>query len=272
MKSQEDKSKKKSQDKSKDQVTTPQLGAPVKHLLVDLDGTLLGNRNVPLGFDFVGRSLGALKKYGSFKNNVGALLEIYREFGKPSKDRTNDLRVVEIFARRMNMGIEEARKIIRESLATLFPELQKHFYPIPGSRDFLEWAKNHYPLTLATNPVWPPEIIEMRVKWAGIDPSIFGFVTHVRAMRAVKPHPEYFEEILGLQGLKAEDCLLIGDNVKMDLPATKVGIRVFIIESRAKRNALTLLKHPKALASAWKGSYSSLRTLLEAQLSNSENR
>ena len=76
------------------------------------------------------------------KTTSARLLEIYREFGKPSKDRTNDLRVVEIFARRMNMGLEEARKIIRESLSTVFPELQKHFYPIPGSRDFLDWAKD----------------------------------------------------------------------------------------------------------------------------------
>jgi FMN phosphatase YigB (HAD superfamily) len=107
----------------------------------------------------------------------------------------------------------------------------------------------------------------MRVKWAGIDPSIFSFITHVRAMKATKPHPEYYQEILDLQGLKAEECLLIGDNVKMDLPATRIGIRVFIIDSKPKHSKLSLLRYPNALSTAWKGNYAELRTLLEAQLS-----
>lgn len=248
---------------------TPQLDSPVKHLLVDLDGTLLGNRNFSLSFDFLGRTLQNLKKYGSVKNNIRTLLEMYREFGKHSPDSANDMRVVAVFARRLDIGLEEARKILREGLFTIFPELQKHFYPIPGSQDFLEWARLKYPLTLATNPVWPPEIIEMRVKWAGIDPSIFGFITHVRAMHSTKPKPEYYQEILDMQGLKAEDCLLIGDNVKMDLPATRVGIRVFIINSKPKDAKIKIhsLKYPEARAQAWKGSYMELRTLLETEKS-----
>ena len=130
----------------------------------------------------------------------------------------------------------------------------------------MEWARLKYGLTLATNPVWPPEIIEMRVKWAGIDPSVFGFITHVRAMHAIKPRPEYYQEILDLQGLKAEDCLLIGDNVKMDLPATRAGIRVFIINSKPKdaKIKIHLSSIPEARALAWKGSYMELRTLLES--------
>jgi FMN phosphatase YigB (HAD superfamily) len=248
---------------------TPQLKSKVKHLLVDLDGTLLGNRNFSLSFDFLGRTLKTLKKYGSLKSNVRTLLEMYREVGRPSSETANDLRIIKIFARRMNIGLEEARKILREGLFTIFPELQKHFYPIPGSHDFLEWARLKYPLTLATNPVWPPEIIEMRVKWAGIDPSIFGFITHVRVMHAIKPQPEYYQQILDLQGLKAEDCLLIGDNVKMDLPATRVGIRVFIINSKPKdlKNKIHSLKYSQACAQAWKGSYMELRTLLESEKS-----
>jgi FMN phosphatase YigB (HAD superfamily) len=109
----------------------------------------------------------------------------------------------------------------------------------------------------------------MRVKWAGIDPSIFGFITHVRAMHATKPKPEYYQEILDIQGLKAEDCLLIGDNVKMDLPATRVGIRVFIINSKPKDAKVKIhsLKYPEARAQAWKGSYMELRTLLETEKS-----
>ena len=253
----------------------PDLGAPVKHLLVDLDGTLLGNRAFPLGFDFVNRALGILRKYGGVKKAVSVLYEIGREIKNPSATTvTNDKRVVELFSRRMNLSLEEARRVLRESVTFIFPSLEKHFYPIPGSKDFLEWAKDHYPLTLATNPVWPPDIVEMRVKWAGIDPSIFGFVTHVRVMHSVKPHPEYYQDILNQQGLRAEDCLLIGDSEKMDLPATRVGIRVFIVgeqkdpKKSKKKSDKNLTLPNDAKAQAQKGTYAELRQLLEAQLSH----
>ena len=76
------------------------------------------------------------------------------------------------------------------------------------------------------------------MQWAGIDPKIFSAMTHVRKMRACKPAARYYEDILEQQGLKPDECLLIGDNTKMDLPATKVGIRVFIVGKKSKLGGL----------------------------------
>src|SRR6185312_14566664 len=98
-----------------------ELGTPVKHLLVDLDGTLLGNRAFPLSFDFVNRALGVLKKYGGVKKAASVLYEIWREIGKPAKSEiTNDKRVVELFSRRMDLSLEEARRVLRESIMFVF--------------------------------------------------------------------------------------------------------------------------------------------------------
>lgn len=233
---------------------------PVKHLLVDLDGTLLGNRPLSLGADFLKRTFTELKEYGSVGKIAKALMSIQREFTRPSSELTNDLRVVELFAKQMNLSVEEGRRVLREGALLIFPDLRRHFYPIEGAKEFLDWAKDRYSLTLATNPVWPPEIVELRVQWAGIDPKIFGSMTHIRKMHACKPAARYYKDILEQQNFRAEDCLLIGDNVKMDLPATKVGIRVFIV---SKKSRLGGLRHTGAKASAWRGTYPDLRRLLE---------
>jgi FMN phosphatase YigB (HAD superfamily) len=236
------------------------LDHPVKQLLVDLDGTLLGNRNIALSYDFLKQTLSSVRMYGGFRQASSALLAVAGEMRKASKDLTNDRRTIEIFSKRMNVSIEEGARILRETVSTVFPTLERHFYPIAGAKDFLAWAQEKYPLTLATNPVWPPEIIELRVRWAGIDPSIFGQVTHARRMHAYKPSREYYLEILEQIGAKAEDCLLIGDNVKMDLPATRVGIPVFIVGKYKKTERL---KYPGAKAQSFRGSYLALRKLLE---------
>src|SRR6185437_5619841 len=198
-------------------------------------------------------------------------IDIHREFDRPSKENTNDIRIIQLVADRLNLTVEEARLELRNGLMMIFPNLKKHFFPIPGSKEFLEWANGKLPLTLATNPVWPPDIVEMRVRWAGIDPSIFGFITHARLMHAVKPHAEYYLELLEKRGIKAEDCLLVGDDVRKDLPATQVGIRVFIVAGNGK-STLSPIKLPPRRAAAWRGDYSDLRQMLEAQLSITTSR
>lgn len=242
-------------------MATHRLETPVKQLLVDLDGTLLGNRHFPLSLAFIKRSLSALKKHGGWRRAASTLLAVNGELNRPSRELTNDLRVLELFSRKMGLPIEAGRGLIREGLSVIFPELKKHFYPVPGSKEFLDWARERYPMILATNPVWPPEIIEMRVRWAGIDPSIFQSITHVRRMHACKPAVEYYQEILDQESLNPEDCFLIGDDVKMDLPATRAGVRVFIVGEYKNLNSLS---PPKAKAPAWRGSYRHLKSLLES--------
>jgi FMN phosphatase YigB (HAD superfamily) len=241
-------------------MNAPTLKHPVKHLFVDLDGTLLGNRNLSMSVDFVRKALGTLRKYTTLQVAASTLLAINNEFKRFSPDFTNDIRVVSLFSERLGLSVEEGRKILREGVQLIFPGLEKHFFPIPGAREFLDWAKDHYTLTLATNPVWPTEIIELRLKWAGIDPAIFGLISDIRTMHACKPAREYYEELLKLQGLDAEDCLLIGNELKMDLPATRAGVRVFIVGDFKR---VEPIRHPEGTALAWKGPYAALRQMLE---------
>ena len=159
------------------------------------------------------------------------------------------------------IDLDEARIVLRDSLQTVFPPLGKYFYPLPGALVFLEWAKTRYTLLLATNPIWPREIIELRVRWAGIDPAIFNFITDVHVMSAFKPDPKYFREILKHEGLKPEQCLFIGNETRMDLPATRVGIPVYIV---TKSGRLDHFKQPKSRAVAAKGTFKQLRLALEA--------
>lgn len=237
-----------------------QFKPDVKHLLVDLDGTLLGNHQVPLSFHFVSKAIGILKKQVGLRKAAKILYSINEEFKKPSRHLTNDIRVVQLFSKHLNISIEEGRLILRKALSVIFPEMKKHFYPIPGALEFLDWAKDRFPLTLATNPVWPLEIIELRVKWAGIDPSIFGLITDAKTMHACKPTAEYYKEILKLQKLKPAECLLIGNERKMDLPAINAGIRVFIV---GPYKTLTPLTPLRSRVPAWQGSFKDLKGMLK---------
>lgn len=237
----------------------------LKHILVDLDGTLLGNRNFSVSIDFVTKALTTLKKYKGWRKSITTLLAIQNEFRRVSSDITNDNRVIKVFAEKMEMSEEKAREFLRASVGDIFPALQKHFYPMPGSKEFLDWASQHFNLILATNPVWPAPIIEMRVKWAGIDPKIFSEITDITKSKACKPSAQYYEDILKRNKIRASECLLVGNELKMDLPATKVGIKTFIVGSYKDLRSIQL---KGAKAPAWRGTFKHLRLLLEEILND----
>lgn len=244
----------------------------VKHLLVDLDGTLLGARNVPLQIEFIARSLRALRKYGGWWTAFRSLVAIKKELAQaPSEvieEITNDKRAADAFARSLGLPIDEGTQILQEVMSNLFPLLKRHFFPVEAARDFLEWAKNHYPLTLATNPVWSEDIVRLRVEWAGINPDYFSQITHARIMHSCKPTPEYYREVLALHRLEPHQALLVGNEFKMDLPAIRVGIPVFIVApAQAKRSQLPKrINTPKNSAPAWVGSFGQLRSMLTDSL------
>lgn len=82
---------------------------------------------------------------------------------------------------------------------------------------------------LATNPIFPKAAMDMRVRWTNLDPSDFEFCRTYENSTYCKPNPNYFKEILETYGLKAEECLMVGNNVSEDMVAGKLGMKVFLL-------------------------------------------
>jgi FMN phosphatase YigB (HAD superfamily) len=236
-----------------------------QHLLVDLDGTLLGARDLPLRLDVIFRSLRAFRRHGGWLRAAKALAAIRSELAKAPPevvdDLTNDQRVAGAFAKALELPFVEAEKLLSDAIGGLFPSLKRHFYPIAEAKEFLDWAKDRFPMTLATDPVWPEHIVKLRLEWAGIEANWFRNITHAQIMHACKPTPEYYRETLNRFGLEPETSVLIGNDMKMDLPATRVGIRVFIVaKDTPEPKDLSI---PGTTTPAWKGTFASLRSMLE---------
>jgi FMN phosphatase YigB (HAD superfamily) len=232
-----------------------------ENLLCDLDGTLIDSGGIRVHFEFITRTLPIMKRHQGWMAAYQALSEGAEELKKPSRTKTNRERLIEAFARRLKLPKEEAERELTQSLMEVFPKLKPHFGRIPGAAKFLEWARDHYRLVLATNPVWPIELVHLRMNWGGIDPGQFKSVTTADRMHACKPSPEYYLEILKQEEFRAEHCLMIGNERKMDLPATRAGLAVFLI--RPEAGALTCIEAPTTdQPGAWRGNYSHLRQLL----------
>ena len=83
-------------------------------------------------------------------------------------------------------------------------------------------------VVVATNPIFPKVAIMHRVKWAGLNPDDFEHITHYGNSRFSKPNPNYYLDIAEKLGVKPENCLMVGNDVSDDMPATKAGMKVFL--------------------------------------------
>lgn len=82
---------------------------------------------------------------------------------------------------------------------------------------------------LATNPLFPAIATQSRVRWAGLKPEDFAFITTYENSSRCKPNPDYYREILDKLGLQPRECLMVGNDVCEDMIAREVGMRVFLL-------------------------------------------
>lgn len=86
-----------------------------------------------------------------------------------------------------------------------------------------------YRRILATNPLFPPVATDTRLRWAGLEPEDFEYITYYDNSRWCKPNAGYFNEILDHTGLSAHECYIVGNDVRDDLSAVALGFEAFLV-------------------------------------------
>lgn len=86
-----------------------------------------------------------------------------------------------------------------------------------------------YKVVLATNPLFPRLATESRVRWAGLEPEDFELITVYDNSYHCKPNPDYYADILRQIGAAPSECAMIGNDVKEDMVAETLGMKVFLL-------------------------------------------
>lgn len=71
------------------------------------------------------------------------------------------------------------------------------------------------------NPIFPAVATESRIRWAGLAPETFAWYTTYENIGYCKPNPDYYREILRYLDCRAEDCLMVGNDVEEDMMAAQ---------------------------------------------------
>lgn len=84
-------------------------------------------------------------------------------------------------------------------------------------------------MVLATNPLFPAAATHSRVRWAGLEPESFEWITTYENASFCKPNLAYYKQILERVNVPAQECLMVGNDVGEDMIARELGMQVFLL-------------------------------------------
>ena len=203
---------------------------PLRAVLFDLDGTLLdidGEGFLDAYVDLVVEAWAPQDADAFRAQLMAASVAFFRSDG----GRTNG----EAFRTALAGFLEQTPEAIADRLAdihrTALPRVALRGRPVEGARACVQGClRLGLQVAVATTPIYMPEVIALRLRWAGLDDLPWDLVTHSENMHTCKPDPAYFQEAAAQLTTPPASCLMVGDDPMQDGPARRAGMLAVIGE------------------------------------------
>ncbi|AKI96929.1 HAD family hydrolase [Kosmotoga pacifica] len=204
--------------------------------LFDLDGTLTRNSDeefIRLYFRLIAKHTGNVELTNRIKSAVFIAIET---ISRNTDGRNNFDRFMENFAMKMGSGTPEYwTDFFMDFYNTTYDELRNFVAPRNEVIETLKKLKSQgHRIVLATNPVFPSIAIEKRIRWIGLNPSDFHYITTMENSYNLKPSAEYYKRILEEINCVPENSIMIGNDPILDGACGKVGIQFIDVSSIEK--------------------------------------
>ena len=200
-------------------------------VLFDLDGTLLPmdqevflkaylgglcKKLAPLGYDPKAVTDGIWKGTGAMVGNDGA--------------QSNEAVFWQMFCSLLGEDTRKDEPVFEDFYRNEFQKVAEVCGKNPAAKELIEGLKDKgLRLVLATNPLFPAIATHSRVRWAGLEPEDFAYITTYENSSRCKPNPDYYREILDKLGLQTEECVMVGNDAQEDGAAAALGLPVFLL-------------------------------------------
>lgn len=213
----------------------------MRAILFDLDGTLL---DLDLG--------GFLKRYFVALDEVSAPLaealppgvfmaNLHRAVGRmmePHPGETNEQAFYRELLETTGVDLREHWPVYERFYREVFPTLAGTSGPAAGARTVVTTALDlGLKIAIATNPIFPRAAVQHRLAWAGLADLEFDAITTYEDMIACKPHADYYRQTAAMLGVAPSECLMVGDDRALDMPAADIGMQTFYVGDDALATA-----------------------------------
>lgn len=233
----------------------------IKHILFDLDGTLLPmNQDVFLKgyFDLIAKKLEPL---GYQKEAlINGILKGTKAMILNDGSQTNYDIFWKTYAGLFGNKVYEEIPLLNEFYTNEFNEASKFCGKNPEAAKTVKKLKEMgYELILATNPLFPENACSTRLSWIDLKVSDFLGFTSYETSHFSKPSLGYYKELVDRFGLTPSECLMVGNDVTDDTVPEQLGMQIFLL------NDCLINKDNEDISAYPKGTFSDLLAYVASQ-------
>lgn len=200
-------------------------------VLFDLDGTLL-----PMDMDtFINAYFGELSRYLAPKGYepkklIATVWNGTKNMILNDGSRTNEERFWDSFVEAFGEESRSESDNLERFYGNEFSRVKDVCGYNAGARESVMLAKEKgLNVVLATSPIFPAVATHARLRWTGLEPSDFSYISTYENSHYCKPNPKYYTELLDKLGLSPEECIMVGNDTSDDMPALSLGMKLFFI-------------------------------------------
>jgi len=192
----------------------------MKTILFDLDGTLLPMNEDDFVKGYFGKLYKFMAPYGYEKDSfIDAVW-----YGTKAMRLNDGKRICEdvywdaFISKFEGKDKNFAHQKFNEFYATVFNETKQYCFEPYRKIDEVIKACREYAdkLIVVANPVFPLIAMQERIVFAGIDPSIFDFITSYETSHFAKPNKMFIKEVMDRFNLDTKDVIYFGNSEKED--------------------------------------------------------
>lgn len=204
----------------------------IKAILFDLDGTLLPMDQDEFTKGYFRLLAAKLAPYGyEPKTLIDTIWAGTAAMVKNTGAQTNEAAFWERFSRTYGAEKTERDKPLFEEFYADDFQRASVFCPRndKAAETVAKLQRLGYRVALATNPIFPSIATCARIRWAGLAPEDFAFVTTYENSAYCKPNPDYYRDAAQRLGLSPEECLMVGNDAQEDMVTETTGMKVFLL-------------------------------------------
>lgn len=209
---------------------TPSWWNSRTHVLIDMDGTLIGQPSALFQQLFTVFALARLSPLADLRSLLRAAKATKDTLLSQHDFASNRDAFFETLARELQVTRSKVERFAQRFFDSDYPFLCLILGADESARrlvDLLHATGRH--VTLATNAVFGRREIELRLKASNLYLHDFDYVTSWEVMKSTKPHRRFFEETMQTIGAKPESTVMIGNDPYYDLPAYQAGISTLLV-------------------------------------------
>ena len=203
----------------------------VDAVLFDLDGTLLPMDQTRFAEQYFGLLAQKLSAYGYEPQRlIRSVWEGSAAMVRNRGEQTNEAVFWAVLRGIYGERVMEDLLVFEQYYHEEFEQARQSCGLQPLSAEVVRLARQKgCRVVLATNPIFPAVATEARIRWAGLEPEAFDYITTYENSSHCKPDPAYYRDVAEHIRISPESCLMVGNDVAEDMAAQSIGMRVFLV-------------------------------------------